>query len=770
MATDGQRGVAGKVVVLTGAFSGITREEASERLAALGAIISGSVSRKTDLLIAGEKAGSKIGKAQALGVEVRNEAWLQALLAGVDSDGAALLGPEVAALDEAGLTRLLSETDWARLDPARDLRPLVRALLRLEQNTGITTLHRQFSETVLPRARPRVVHSRVHRNRLSCLSLSPDGRYLATGSESPYADYEAGGEIAVWDLATGRVVSAIVEVPNGAGWSENAGCLQWAPDGGMLGGVYATNVVGTFAPFDNRGGPLMSAALTNGWDSAPTFCFSPDGRQLCVACWGGGSRLAGGIVSTQEGQAHWDDSPQVRWFSDEGLPEGLDLQNWRAMGWHREGWLYGVSRHGEAYAVDAEKGTLKWHARVHTPAAFSPDGEQLAHSPAGLAIYDGRTGLPTSQLPMIVGGTTLCWSPVAAQRRLAMLVGPGNGFKADPGIHVFDHGVLVATVHDTPARDAPHWDFLDVPILAFSPDGEQIALHRADGTVAIWSLAGGGQRLRTLAVHPRVGGVLWGADGLLVAVGMDVLEFWDVPRGERIALHDLLPPPGLTDAIPGARSWQAELPGKRAFFPVAQAGDAGWRWVVAPPEGPVICQPRDEAGLDEALVLALGGGRVGWPWRWAVGTPHAAAITDPARIQQAKLKSLWTRGLRSAEPSTRFGFEKLDLGSVADDFALKHLPASLKRGQVPMATGPVSDYCAPVVLTGAEITPAVLAALVGKSVLYTEKWRPRYLNLVTILAADGLSLTYYYRSGSGSGSGTVSAEGLDWIGEARWSG
>ncbi|MEK3675549.1 NAD-dependent DNA ligase LigA [Paenibacillus sp. FSL R10-2771] len=60
----------GKTVVLTGSLQKMTREEAAERLEALGAKVSGSVSKKTDLVIAGEKAGSKLAKAQQLGIQV----------------------------------------------------------------------------------------------------------------------------------------------------------------------------------------------------------------------------------------------------------------------------------------------------------------------------------------------------------------------------------------------------------------------------------------------------------------------------------------------------------------------------------------------------------------------------------------------------------------------------------------------------------------------------------------------------------------------------
>ncbi|HZH44573.1 MAG TPA: NAD-dependent DNA ligase LigA [Lysobacter sp.] len=78
-ASDGP--LAGKTVVLTGGLSSMSRDEAGARLEALGAKVSGSVSKKTSVVVAGEAAGSKLAKAQELGVEIWDEAKLLAFLA-----------------------------------------------------------------------------------------------------------------------------------------------------------------------------------------------------------------------------------------------------------------------------------------------------------------------------------------------------------------------------------------------------------------------------------------------------------------------------------------------------------------------------------------------------------------------------------------------------------------------------------------------------------------------------------------------------------------
>ena len=70
----------GKTFVLTGTLSGMSREEAAEKIRAAGGKVSTSVSKETDFLLAGDKAGSKLKKAEDLGVKVIGEDEFQKLI------------------------------------------------------------------------------------------------------------------------------------------------------------------------------------------------------------------------------------------------------------------------------------------------------------------------------------------------------------------------------------------------------------------------------------------------------------------------------------------------------------------------------------------------------------------------------------------------------------------------------------------------------------------------------------------------------------------
>jgi len=78
IATDGP--LAGKTFVLTGTLAGMTRDEAKDRIQAVGGKVTGTVSRKTDFVVYGDNPGSKLTKAQKLAVAIIDQAGLEKLL------------------------------------------------------------------------------------------------------------------------------------------------------------------------------------------------------------------------------------------------------------------------------------------------------------------------------------------------------------------------------------------------------------------------------------------------------------------------------------------------------------------------------------------------------------------------------------------------------------------------------------------------------------------------------------------------------------------
>jgi DNA ligase (NAD+) len=72
--------LAGKTFVLTGTLPTMSRDEAKERIETVGGKVAGSVSKKTDFVVAGAEAGGKLTRAQELGVTILDEAGLMALL------------------------------------------------------------------------------------------------------------------------------------------------------------------------------------------------------------------------------------------------------------------------------------------------------------------------------------------------------------------------------------------------------------------------------------------------------------------------------------------------------------------------------------------------------------------------------------------------------------------------------------------------------------------------------------------------------------------
>lgn len=600
--------VRGKKVVLTGAFAAIGRKEAEARLAALGAVVSGSISAKTDLVFAGEKAGSKLDKARSLGVTVLAEADLLAVLGA----GPGEFAPVDGAAGPDDLAAALLGADWAAFTPERDLAPLRDALLAHEAAHGITKAH--ATATACLRDRLTLRHPFSHDVEISAVGLSPDGRWLATGSWVG-EDYERGGMLQIWDVALGRCVNAF-RVRGGVGWPDYARCIQWRPDGKKVGLAFDTNGVGVFDPATDAGKPECVVYLTDGWDRPPAFCLSPDGNQLYVACWG--PDLAAGAIVDARSRDPWPQwchkvgrsDPDAEWSEPELQP--FAHVEWRAAD-QIVGWNPG---YGHLYAIDPGSRAIRWTGTAHAPIALRPDGAELAMHPAGLVFYDARTGLPTARAPMHVGAGDFVYSPDGT--RLAALIFPGNSYGTEPGVHVYRDGVFQYGP-DIELRQV-HGE-ADATPFAWSPDGTMAAMLSRDEVLELWDL--GETAVRRCGVPvPGASGVLFGQG---VAIAWAGQRLWFVRAADGTVIGDFAIATEASDEGPFGENREVER-----SWPLSPSFPLNARETAAAlPEGVVIGPAAD---YDALLAWAVDR-RWAWPWRWS-GSPVyaalAAAAKDPA--------------------------------------------------------------------------------------------------------------------------------------------
>lgn len=622
--------VRGKTVVLSGTFSKLKRAEAEARLAKLGAKIGSGVSKATDLLFAGEKAGSKLTSAGRLGVTVLGEGELMAILRGPGEGPAgasAFAGLDPSQAGDA-LARAVEALPWKDFDLDRDLPPLREALYAHEAAHGVTAAHRAATARVRPLAA--LVHAHGHDVEIGWADLSPDGRFLATGSWVG-DDYDRGGVLQIWDVRAGRCVN-LLRVRGGVGWPDYGPCVQWRPDGRRVGLTFDTNGVGSFDPFGKWGEPESCAYITDGWSRPPAWAWSPNSRDVYVACWG--PNLALGAIVPLVGAR-----PEPRWCQPVGRSDPDDenseprLQPMKHVSWRLPERIVGHSTWAQLFAIDAKTGKLLWEGKAHPPVSFSPDGEEFAMHPAGIAYYDAKTGLPNGKLPLHVGAESFAWSRDGS--RLAAIVRPRNPWKAEPGVFVYDAGVYRY------CPDAPTPRANDTYAVAFSPDGRKLAIT-SRGRLQIWEL-GDAPVLRLDVAAP--GGAVTYGDGTLIAWGGFGLRF--VRESDGAVVGDFKPAIEASGESPLAVDGddRGELWAWNPAFPL----DAE-RVAAALPEGVVIGPPEATASVDEIdrKIAWAAGRKFAWPWRWGETTiwPDAAAACAD-RVAPATLKRTFGKRVKA---------------------------------------------------------------------------------------------------------------------------
>lgn len=344
----------------------------------------------------------------------------------------------------------------------------------------------------MPRCR-----QRHHSADIESAARSPCGTYLATGSVS--GPSLSDGHLILWDLRDGSLLQCHA-IEGGVGWPDEVGGIQWRPDGKVLGLTYFTNAIGVLDPFDPDAAIQGEWFVTNGWPHPPNWIWSPDGKQIYVACWGPDSAL-GCFLQVDD-----PDQPE-RWA--ESAPDGDTLSD---LHWSAPDLLTGWGASDECVGIDVASGAIRWTREVVAPALHDAAGEPIP-TPVWRYARNAEVIVPSPD-----------------RRWVAALVEPDSQY-AMPGVHLYEGDQTVAVL---PAPLALLRSSIDAPCFAWSPDGRGGALLRKDGVLEVWALDGEPRRIAEVSVQ-GVRAVYYGAN--LGLVGTRRVLFLR-PDGTEIAAYD----------------------------------------------------------------------------------------------------------------------------------------------------------------------------------------------------------------------------------------
>ncbi len=485
--------ISGKKIVLTGKFSEIDRKEAERQLKEMGAICSGSVSAKTDILFAGEKAGSKLSAATKLGVAVFGESDLMVVLG--------LAGASDTVPDDADILQLLADgkAEWVNNTP--------------------------------------------HQTDVVTFGISNGGEYFATGAWCG-DDYDAGGSLAIWETATGRCVNVVGRVQGGAGWPDYGGCIQWSKDDRRVGLAFDTNGVGYVDPFGNEADVDNCVYATDGWSRPPGWCWAPDSARVFISCWGYQESSLAGCIGAPSA---YDSKPVYMAKTGEEGSDSEQLQPFVVMVWASDDRVVGYNRHGAVYAIDTHTRTLLWQAEAPGPVAISPNGALIAVHDRGLKWLDGKTGEVVAD-PKFVGGGDLLFSPDGAY--LLDICHAENSDKVTPCVRVYKGFELLAVLDCEPGT-SDTWRRENVQA-KISSDGTLVAVICADGVLRVFKVA---DEKEVFSLPAQETTDLFFGVGNLIVLACDERLIFVQPTGEVLISHELKEVPidePLTETLHGS--------------------------------------------------------------------------------------------------------------------------------------------------------------------------------------------------------------------------
>ncbi|GCD96972.1 PD40 domain-containing protein [Embleya hyalina] len=623
----------GRSVVLFGEFRSIGNTEAVHRLEALGARVTEAVTGETDLMFLATGEPGPIPRTEHMlrAPQFDEEALLGMLARGegaagpADEEPAPFLSRSAVPTDADAWYTLVAEADWSAFVPDRDLVPLRARLADLERHRGVTEAHRLATRRLRTTAAARLWHPFGHSAEIVGHAMSPDGRYLATGSWCPDGDYDAGGVLQIWEVASGRCVDTIPDVDGGVGWPGYGRTIQWSADGSRLAVAHATNVVGLWSPITHNVEPVATIDVSDGNSRPSSFALSPDGRSVYHHCTtNGDGGLQGCVVPLDRGALFWlpnhvtADHPyaMARGLSDDVREAFRHVEGHDDVGgwienpvWSPDGTrLLGTN----AICVDAGTRAVRWYVPASL-AALGPDGHRVAVvTPDGLSFLDADSGRCEGG-PFDLGtACTLRWAD-GRPNRLAVLTHGSDPVASF--VHVFDaeqHTSSVAISHPR-WRDGEERSG-DRDMWAWAPDGNRAACLTDADTVELLSFADPVHPER-LRAFPAEGAraVHWGAGDTIVLVADRRVRFVHAETGGVFGDFTLLRTPEGPSPVEGHDAYEYEP----RTFPL---DDRVWATTL---EADVVVAPSDrEEALDRVLTWAVGR-RYAWPVRW--GEPRVLA-------------------------------------------------------------------------------------------------------------------------------------------------
>lgn len=620
--------IRGKKVVLTGTFHQIGRKEAEDRLEALGAKCVGAISKNVDVLFAGEKAGSKVEKAKALGIEVLGEDDLFRILGhGGESaqesevDDVAFDGsntPEnlVAAIESVGWGSASSETIAALSD----------ALKMHEKIHGITAAHKAATRRLMAAKRAVLMNNMPHTARLTGHSLSHDKLRFVTGSECG-SDYNAGGQLAIWDVPGGRLINVIDRIVGGVGSSDYNTQITWSPDDRLIGFDAETSYNACVKPDESVSGAYAKDCCGDGWDRVPTWCWAPDSKRHFVFCLESDDtdRLPGCISTPQPQNTPQKERIKRQYMAkldDEFDYDGGDLQDngFSCPVWRADDIVVGLGEGEEgeiAYAIDLNTRQICWQRDDISEISANLDGSQIIYNNDGgfITYLDGATGKDALETN-IPAMTRHVWA--TDNKRFA-----GQTLQDESVVNVVHSSELLAELK------------ADKPIfpIGFSPDGTQLAVHNyLDRQVQIWKVGPETTLLSTVELsNTGYWNLYYGAENTLIIItNTQDLCFFDALTGEVRASHALF-------SFPGEEPLSVALKvDDIGTFPLAET----WGYFI---DNIIIGEGlTEEQFLDSKLQLAVDR-RHAWPLAWVETRQYAdfyaAVEAHPKAFPQAILNA-----------------------------------------------------------------------------------------------------------------------------------